>query len=95
MTDPAAEAAFVALDRARTRIAATLTVAVVAVYFGFIFAVAFARPLLAWVLVPGLTLGIFLGAFVIVAAWGLTWVYVRWANRHYDRALRALRESHS
>ena len=95
MTDRAAEAAFVALDRARTRIATTLTAAVVVVYFGFIGAVAFARPLLGWVIVPGLTLGIFLGAFVIVAAWGLTWVYVRWANRHYDHALHALREPRS
>ena len=25
---------------------------------------------------------------MIVAAWLLTWVYVRWANRHYDPALR-------
>jgi uncharacterized membrane protein (DUF485 family) len=76
VTDRAAEAAFVALDRARTRIAAALTVAVVVVYFGFVFAVAFARPVLAWVIVPGLTL-----------------VYVRWANRHYDHALRALRDA--
>jgi uncharacterized membrane protein (DUF485 family) len=29
---------------------------------------------------------------VIVASWGLTWVYVRWANRHYDHALAKLRE---
>ena len=25
-----------------------------------------------------------LGALVIVAAWVLTWIYVRWANTHYD-----------
>ena len=42
---------------------------------------------------PGLSLGILLGALVIVASWLLTWVYVRWANAHYDPALRALRES--
>jgi uncharacterized membrane protein (DUF485 family) len=95
VTDRAAEAAFVALDRARTRIAMALTAAVVVVYFGFIGAVAFARPLLAWVIVPGLTLGIFLGAFVIVAAWLSTWIYVRWANRHYDHVLHALREPRS
>ena len=32
-----------------------------------------------------------LGALVIVAAWVLTWIYVRWANTHYDAQLRGLR----
>jgi len=77
--------------RARTRIALWLTAAVVAVYFGFIGAVAFARPALGLLLAPGLSLGIVLGAAVIVVSWALTWVYVRWANTHYDRALRDLR----
>ena len=80
------------LARARVRVGLTLTAAVVVVYFGFIGAVAFARPVLGWMIVPGLSLGIALGAFVIVAAWLLTWVYVAWANRHYDPALRALRK---
>ena len=43
-------------------------------------------------LAPGLSLGIALGAAVIVVAWLSTFVYVRWANRHYDPVLRALRE---
>jgi uncharacterized membrane protein (DUF485 family) len=42
--------------------------------------------------VPGLSLGILLGALVIVAAWVLIWIYVRWANTHYDAAVDALRE---
>ena len=25
-----------------------------------------------------------LGALVIVVAWVLTWIYIRWANTHYD-----------
>jgi uncharacterized membrane protein (DUF485 family) len=41
--------------------------------------------------VPGLSVGVLLGALVIVAAWVLTWVYVRWANNHYDAHLRGLR----
>ncbi|MCW5890714.1 MAG: DUF485 domain-containing protein [bacterium] len=81
-----------ALARARTRVATLLTAAVVAIYFGFIGAVAFARPVLGWLVAPGLSLGIVLGAAVIVASWLLTWVYVRWANAHYDPALRSLRE---
>jgi uncharacterized membrane protein (DUF485 family) len=42
--------------------------------------------------VPGLSVGILLGALVIVAAWVLIGIYVRWANRHYDTAVDALRE---
>jgi uncharacterized membrane protein (DUF485 family) len=42
-------------------------------------------------LMPGLSLGVLLGALVIVASWLLTWVYVRWANTHYDAGLDALR----
>jgi len=62
-----------------------------AVYFGFILLVAFDKPLLGRLLRPGLSLGTLLGVLVIVAAWVLIWVYVRWANRHYDPAVRALR----
>ncbi len=80
------------LGRARTRIGLSLTAAVVIIYFGFIGAVAFAKPLLGWQVAPGLSIGILFGASVIVAAWLLTWIYVRWANVHYDGALRALRE---
>ena len=80
------------LGHARTRIGLLLTAGVVTIYFGFIGAVAFAKPLLGWQIVPGLSLGILFGALVIVAAWLLTWVYVRWTNTHYDPALRALRE---
>jgi len=41
--------------------------------------------------VPGLSLGILLGALVILTAWVLIVVYVRWANRHYDTAIAAIR----
>jgi uncharacterized membrane protein (DUF485 family) len=76
------------LARARSRIAVTLTLAMIAVYFGFIALVAFDKPLLARLVTPGLSLGILLGALVIVASWLLTFVYVRWANTHYDAELR-------
>ena len=74
-----------ALGAARWRVALTLTGAMIALYFGFIALIAFDRPLLAIPVVPGLSLGILLGALVIVGAWVLTWIYVRWANAHYDR----------
>ena len=73
-----------ALAAAQWRLALRLTAAMMAVYFGFILLVAFAKPLLARQLVPGLSLGILLGALVIVSAWVLIWIYVRWANSHYD-----------
>ena len=76
----------------RARVAGGLTAAVVAVYFGFILLIAYAKPLLATELRPGLSLGIALGALVIVISWLLTWLYVRWANRHYDAAIDELRK---
>jgi uncharacterized membrane protein (DUF485 family) len=80
-----------ALDAARWRIAVSLTVAMTLVYVGFILLIAYGKPLLATVIVPGLSLGILLGALVILAAWILIVIYVRWANRHYDKAIAAIR----
>lgn len=80
------------LAAAQWRLALTLTAAMMAVYFGFILMVAFAKPLLATLLLPGLSLGTLLGALVIVAAWVLIWVYVRWANGHYDDTVAALKK---
>lgn len=80
-----------ALDAARWRIAITLTLAMAAIYIGFILLVAYDKPLLATPIADGLSLGILLGALVIVSAWVLIAIYVRWANREYDPALAALR----
>jgi uncharacterized membrane protein (DUF485 family) len=79
------------VSAARWRIAVTLTIVMMAVYFGFIVLIAFNKPLAGGLVVPGLSLGILLGAFVIVVAWAVTVVYVRWANTHYDAALERLR----
>jgi uncharacterized membrane protein (DUF485 family) len=80
------------LDAARRRVAGILTVMMMVLYFGFILLIAYDKPLLATVIAPGLSLGILLGALVIVAAWLLILVYVRWANRHYDAAVAGLRK---
>ncbi len=80
-----------ALDGARWRIAIWLTVAMMVVYFAFILLVAYDKPLLTQVVVPGLSLGILFGALVIVAAWLFIWIYVRWANQHYDAKIEALK----
>ena len=86
------ESALERIAARRARIAGALTAAVMAVYFGFILLIAYAKPLLATKLRPGLSLGIALGALVIVISWLSTWLYVRWANRHYDAALDELRK---
>ena len=73
-----------ALARARGRVAVTLTALMILIYFGFIALIAFKGAMLARLVMPGLSLGILLGALVIVASWLLTWYYVRWTNTHYD-----------
>jgi uncharacterized membrane protein (DUF485 family) len=80
------------LAAARWRLQIALTLAMVAMYFGFILLIAYDKELLARLIVPGLSLGILLGALVIVCSWLLTWIYVRWANIHYDAELDRLRE---
>lgn len=80
-----------ALAQAQWRLALGLTAAMMAVYLGFMLLVAWAKPLLGTLLAPGLSLGLLLGALVIVSAWALIWIYVRWANSHYDDAVVALR----
>jgi uncharacterized membrane protein (DUF485 family) len=82
------------LASAQWRLALILTAAMMAVYFSFILLVAFAKPLLGTILVPGLSLGTLLGALTIVSAWIFIWIYVRWANNHYDRTVTTLRGRH-
>jgi len=52
------------------------------VYVTFILLVGFERPFLTQTVVPGLSLGILCGVFVIVFSCILTWLYVGWANLH-------------
>lgn len=85
------EEALEALAAARWRVAGVLTVTTLAAYLGFILLVAFDKPLMGQQLVPGLSVGILLGALVIVAAWALTGIYMLWANGKYDRALHQIR----
>ena len=72
---------------ARWRLSILLTAIMTIVYVGFILLVAFNKPLLATVLMPGLSLGILLGVLVIVTAWALILIYVKWTNDHYDLAV--------
>ena len=80
-----------ALAGSRWRVAAVLTAGTLIAYFGFILLVAFNKPLMGKQIAPGLSLGILLGALVIVSAWVLTGIYVFWANTRYDKALHQFR----
>jgi uncharacterized membrane protein (DUF485 family) len=79
------------LSRQRWRIATSLSAVMIVAYFGFVLLIAFDKPLVGTIIAPGLSLGVLLGALVIVAAWIVTWIYVRWANGHMDRRVSELR----
>src|SRR5438309_1734596 len=70
------EKAIARLAARRWRVALWLTAAMLAVYFGFILLVAFAKPLMGSPVAGTLTLGILLGVLVIVAAWLVGWPVV-------------------
>jgi uncharacterized membrane protein (DUF485 family) len=80
-----------ALANRRWRISLWLTAAMMFVYFGFIILVAFNKELMGKTLVPGLSIGILLGALTIVTAWILIYIYVRWTNNNYDDQLENIR----
>jgi uncharacterized membrane protein (DUF485 family) len=78
---------------ARWRLALLLTAAMTVIYVGFILLIAFNKPLLGTILMPGLSLGILLGVLVIITAWALIVIYVRWTNTHYDHRVADERRS--
>lgn len=88
-----ARADIVRLGAARWRVAIALTAMMMVIYFGFILLVAYNKPLMGRQIAPGMSVGILLGAFVIVTAWALIGVYTRWANLHYDAEVARLRGS--
>jgi uncharacterized membrane protein (DUF485 family) len=80
-----------AIAARRWRIAVVLTATMLVTYFGFLLLVAYDKAGLGALVAPGLSWGILLGALVILVAWAVTGIYVRWANRHYDAALDEIR----
>jgi uncharacterized membrane protein (DUF485 family) len=75
----------------RWRFSLWLTLAMMVIYFGFILLIAYNKPLLGTLIAPGLSLGILLGALVIVAAWVLVYIYVRWSNNYFDQKIAKIR----
>lgn len=91
-TSPSNHAALEALARQRWRIGLGLTAAMTAIYVVFILLIAYGKSVLGTVIAPGLSIGIALGVLVILAAWALILIYVRWANAHYDHAVSVIRQ---
>jgi uncharacterized membrane protein (DUF485 family) len=81
------------LIRRRGRFTWTLTLIMLAAYFGYIALIAFDKPVLARPIGGGVTsLGIPVGVGIILLAIVLTGLYVRRANREFDPLVRALRD---
>jgi len=77
----------------RTRFAWVLSAAMLVIYFGFIFIIAFAPKSLGTPIGSGVTtIGIPLGLFVIVSAFVLTGIYVHRANTEFDAITRQIIE---
>lgn len=70
-----------------------LTILMLLVYFSFILLLAFGQDVLSQ-RVGSTTMGIPYGIGVIIFAWILTGIYVRWANNNYDEAMKNLKDSH-
>ena len=78
---------------ARWRLALLLTAIMTITYVGFILLIAFNKPLLGTILMPGLSVGIVLGVLIIITAWVLILIYVRWTNTHYDHRVADVRRA--
>ncbi len=97
MTDPdrlarvAEDPRYLRLIHRRGRFTWSLTIVMLAAYFGYILLIAFNKEFLSRPIGSGATtIGIPLGLGVILLAIVLTGLYVRRANREYDAEVAAL-----
>lgn len=75
---------FIELTRSRKSFAWTLTIIMLLIYYGYIYLVAYQKPLIAQPMFGSITVGLVLGIGVILSAIILTGVYVLRANNTYD-----------
>ena len=92
LTEIAESPRYQQLVRERSRFGWTLTIIMLAIFFGYILLIAFAPDLLAQRISRTMTLGIPLGVGVIVAGVVLTGIYVHRANTRFDRMTREIVE---
>ena len=75
----------------RWRVSLVLSALLFILYYGYIVLIAARPEILSRRIGEVTTVGIPVGAAVIVGAWALTAAYVIWANRHYDPEVNRLR----
>ena|SRR6476620_7622127 len=80
------------LLKIRWRMSLVLTTLLFVLYYGYIILIAVNRPWVSRRIGQHTTIGIPLGAAVILGAWILTAIYVVWANRRYDVEAARLRD---
>ncbi len=92
-----ADPVFHELVARRSRLAFGLSAVVLIAYYAFMAVVAFAPHLFARTMFEGgtLTIGVPIGAVLIVGSWLLTGWYVARANGEFDRMTRELVERHA
>jgi len=83
---------FRGLVRRKWIVSVVLTACLFALYYGYILLIAFDKTFLARRIGEHTTLGIPLGAGVIVLSWVLTAAYVLWANRSHDASVEKLKD---
>ncbi len=83
---------FKKLVNKRWSVSISLTAMMLFVYVGFILLIAFNKEFLATKIGEHITIGIPIGIGIIIFAWLLTGVYVRWANSSYDKTVREMRK---
>jgi uncharacterized membrane protein (DUF485 family) len=77
----------------RMKIAWTLTVLELALYFGFIWLVSYDKPFLAQKMSGSVTtIGIPIAVGTIFLSWVFTGIYVQWANTTYDGLVKKVKD---
>ena len=81
------------LVKARSKLAAILSIAMMVIYFAFVLTVAFGKDLLGTPIGDSvISVGIPLGLLVIFLAFALTGIYVSQANARFDRLTKEIIE---
>lgn len=83
---------FAELTQKRAAYGWFLSIVMLVIYYGFILVVAFAPKALGTPVFGVITIGIPLGALIIVSAFVLTGIYVRRANSEFDELNRQIIE---
>lgn len=83
---------FKKLSRHKNIISIILTILELVLYFGFIALIAFNKPFLASKITSTIPIGIPIAVGTIILSWVLTGIYVRWANKKYDRMVARVKQ---